>query len=88
MNEDELRWVALEVWTFTRSFDIPKEMRASSMASRELVLEGVDTVASVTLNGKHLADLQNAHRLTHLVTLISLRHSCACMPSTGYVWSA
>ena len=72
MNEEELRWVALEVWTFTRSFDMPKEMRASSMASRELVLEGVDTVASVTLNGEHLADLQNAHRLTHpVITYVS-----------------
>lgn len=58
--------MALEVWTFTRSFDLPDRMGAKCMASRELVLEGVDTVASVTLNGKHLAELQNAHRLAHL----------------------
>ncbi len=54
--------MALEVWTFTRSFDVPEKMLYGNMASRELVLEGVDTVASVTLNGKHIADLQNAHR--------------------------
>ena len=41
---------------------MPEKLANENMASRELVLEGVDTVASVTLNGKHLADLQNAHR--------------------------
>ena len=57
--------MALEVWTFRRTFDIPEGMGARCMASRELVLEGVDTVASVTLNGERLADLQNTHRPAH-----------------------
>ena len=62
-NEEELRWVARETWTFKRAFDLPEKMRSSGMNARELVLEGVDTVAAVSLNGKHIADLENVHRL-------------------------
>jgi len=62
-NEEELHWIARETWTFKRAFDLPEKMRSSGMSARELVLEGVDTVAAVSLNGKHIADLENVHRL-------------------------
>jgi beta-mannosidase len=61
-NEEDLQWVAAETWSFHCTFDVAERVGHESMATRELVLEGVDTVALVALNGKHIADLQNAHR--------------------------
>ena len=52
----------METWTFQREFDLPEGLLSDTQAARELVLEGVDTVAAVTLNNCHIADLQNAHR--------------------------
>ncbi len=54
--------MAAETWSFHCTFDVAERVGHESMATRELVLEGVDTVALVALNGKHIADLQNAHR--------------------------
>lgn len=54
--------MAEETWSFQCTFDLAEEVGRESMALRELVLEGVYAVATVVLNGKHIADLQNAHR--------------------------
>ena len=54
--------MAEETWSFQCTFNLAEEVGSESMAMRELVLEGVDTVATVALNGKHIADLENAHR--------------------------
>ena len=61
-NEDALRWVAEETWTFQRSFNLPKGLEQTRRLNWELVLDGIDTVAAIHLNGTHIADLQNAHR--------------------------
>ena len=51
MNEAALRWVAEETWTFQRSFKLPKGFEQTHRLIWELVLDGVDTVAAVHLNG-------------------------------------
>lgn len=77
-NERDYRWVALETWTFSTNFDVPACMLqatpgtaasgapyAPGMATPpavDLLLEGVDTVADVVLNGRLLARVANFHR--------------------------
>jgi hypothetical protein len=59
-NELDLRWVALENWTFSRRFTAPAAALASSDGnvaaawSAQLVFDGLDTIANVTLNGRLL----------------------------------
>ena len=59
-GETDYRWVALDTWNFTRSFDAPPELLAHTAV--DLVATGVDTVATVVVNGKVVAGLDNAHR--------------------------
>ena len=61
-NEDDLRWVAEETWIFQRNFDMPNVIGQYLLLNTELILDGVDTIATVCLNGTRIADLQNAHR--------------------------
>lgn len=72
-NEEALRWVAEETWSFQCTFDLAEEVGRESMALRELVLEGVYAVATVVLNGKHIADLQNAHRQHRIDVIQALK---------------
>ena len=58
-GELDLRWAANAPWTFTLpSFETPPSISASSTA--ELVLEGVDAVASIELNGEVVARCESA----------------------------
>lgn len=59
-GELETRWVALDTWTFSAEFTPSDRVLAKSNV--DLVLHGVDTFATVTLNGKPLAELENFHR--------------------------
>ena len=52
-NELALRWVALENWTYSRAFTAPAAS-LSAGASSFLVFDGLDTIANVSLNGRHL----------------------------------
>ena len=61
-NEDDLRWVAEETWIFQQKFDLPSIIGHYLLLNMELILDGVDTIAVVCLNGTRIADLQNAHR--------------------------
>lgn len=60
-NEQHLRWVALETWTYSCAFSLePQEVQAAS--SFQLLLHGVDTVADIWLDGHKLAFVANSHR--------------------------
>ena len=60
-NEREYRYVAEQVWTFERSFDVDAASTLSQTAV-DLVITGLDTVADVLLNGEKIARCENAHR--------------------------
>jgi len=59
-NERKYRWVAHEKWTYSVTFDVPAAM--TDAAHVDLVLNGVDTFASVFLNGAPIAELDSYHK--------------------------
>ena len=52
-GERDLNWAADAAWTFTTTFDAPASMLDQQQPGTvvDLVLDGVDTVARVSLNG-------------------------------------
>lgn len=64
-NESALAWIGLVDWTYRTRFDVA----ASALAAderHELVFDGVDTVARISMNGRTIAEVQNQHR-THRI---------------------
>lgn len=59
-NENELRWVALQIWQFEKTFEIDASLLAKQCV--DLLLSGIDTVADIQLNGQHLLSTDNAFR--------------------------
>ncbi|MFI6673425.1 glycoside hydrolase family 2 protein [Kribbella sp. NPDC050470] len=57
-NESALAWIGRTSWSYRTSFD----WAADGNAVQELVAEGLDTVATVTLNGRELGRTANQHR--------------------------
>lgn len=57
-NELDLRWVEDAEWTYRRAFDVPAEMLSSSR-SAILDFEGLDTFASIILNGRVVGRADN-----------------------------
>ncbi|MEK0312822.1 beta-mannosidase [Cohnella sp. 56] len=55
--EPKIEWVEYDEWTYTRSFALGEH--ELSRDALELVLEGVDTYAEVSLNGKVLGTTEN-----------------------------
>ncbi|KAF2870056.1 glycoside hydrolase superfamily [Massariosphaeria phaeospora] len=65
MNELSVRWVADETWTYSHEFETPAAIRGENMNTM-LVFEGLDTYASVYLNGELILEADNmfvAHRV-------------------------
>lgn len=58
--EEELLWISDHPWTYTTHFDVDKELLEKEVV--ELVFEGIDTYASVSLNGQKLLDVDNQFR--------------------------
>ncbi|CAH1246434.1 MANBA [Branchiostoma lanceolatum] len=56
-NDVEYRWIAKENWTYSREFDVPGGM----LDFNELLLlcEGLDTVATIFVNGKFVGQSDN-----------------------------
>ena len=65
-NEQAYRWVALEQWTYAATLVVDEATLAEEEVS--LVLENVDTFATVELNGENLASLSNSFT-RHVVAL-------------------
>ena len=59
-GELEQRWTAYDTWTYASTFDAPAALLAEGAV--DLVLSGVDTYATVTLNGHEVGELGNFHR--------------------------
>lgn len=59
-NNDTVQWVAQKRWRFERSFDVPDDLHGKE--SVELVCHGLDTLATVELNGHTLGDCNNMFR--------------------------
>ena len=59
-NEDAHQWPVDEDWVYSRSFDVSAAVLASEQI--ELVCEGLDTLATVAINGTVVLDADNMHR--------------------------
>ena len=59
--EDELLWISDHPWTYSTRFNVDKSLLEKEVV--ELVFEGIDTYASVTLNGQKLFDANNQFRI-------------------------
>ncbi|GAA2879305.1 glycoside hydrolase family 2 protein [Streptosporangium fragile] len=57
-NESLLSWIGLTTWEYSATFD----WRGGDGARHDLVAEGLDTVATVVLNGTEVARTVNQHR--------------------------
>lgn len=59
-NEARLQWIGEKTWVYTRSFDVPAEFLEHENVT--LLCEGLDTLATVTLNGREIARTDNQFR--------------------------
>ena len=57
-NESLLAWIGRTDWTYRAAFD----WVGSGHTRTDLVAEGLDTVAAITLNGREVAGTENQHR--------------------------
>lgn len=60
-NESALAWIGLVDWTYRTTISLSDEVLRAS-ARHDLVFDGLDTVATVTLNGQVIAEVANQHR--------------------------
>jgi beta-mannosidase len=56
-NETGLQWIEERVWEYRRSFVLPASLHDESTI--ELVADGLDTLATITLNGTEVARTEN-----------------------------
>jgi len=59
-NEHDLQWIDKKDWEYEASFDVSAELLGASVL--ELVFDGLDTYADVTVNGQHLLSADNMFR--------------------------
>lgn len=59
-NEKLVQWVGETEWTYEREFEIPASVLDHEHV--ELVCDGLDTLATIRLNGEELARTDNMHR--------------------------
>lgn len=58
-NEEKLAWIGRQTWEYRTTFRWASHNRAERT---DLVFDGLDTVATVSVNGRHVADTRNMHR--------------------------
>ncbi|KAJ4460319.1 putative Beta-mannosidase A [Paratrimastix pyriformis] len=59
-GDTDYRWIALDDWTFSRSFSVDSSF--VSLPRQELVCEGLDTIATVYINGAAISKADNMFR--------------------------
>jgi beta-mannosidase len=59
-NELDVAWVSDAEWEYRRRFDVPGDLRSEDKLF--LVADGIDTLATVALNGEPLGSTDNQHR--------------------------
>jgi len=59
-NEAELTWISHADWQYNSTFDV--DAKTLSQSHVELCFDGLDTVATISLNGQVIAETQNMHR--------------------------
>ncbi|MFU8781454.1 MAG: glycoside hydrolase family 2 protein, partial [Kiritimatiellia bacterium] len=59
-NEDEVQWVGEADWQYRRDFQVPKDLLLASCVM--LQCDGLDTLATILINGKKVAGTDNMHR--------------------------
>ncbi len=59
-NNDKVQWVAEKAWTFERSFHVPDPLFAKR--NIEMVCHGLDTLATIELNGQNIGSGNNMFR--------------------------
>jgi len=62
-NEATQQWIDAETWIYRRTFRLAENQIAG--ATSELICEGLDTIATVSLNGKVLVEANNMYRTWH-----------------------
>jgi beta-mannosidase len=60
-NEDRLRWIGDVDWVYSRTFEVPAQMLAQDKVV--LVCQGLDTLATVTVNGIEVGRSDNMFRV-------------------------
>ena len=60
LNELDVRWIGERAWRYRCAFDAPPE--AASADRLDLAFDGLDTVATIELNGREVARTRNMHR--------------------------
>ncbi|KAK2807941.1 hypothetical protein FQN50_005183 [Emmonsiellopsis sp. PD_5] len=58
-NEELVQWVGEKTWIYETSFAVPENLRKDSEKRVELVFEGLDTFATVALNGQEILKSNN-----------------------------
>ena len=56
-NEEQLQWIGEREWEYRTTFAVPADLRAEELV--ELVADGLDTLATVRLNGHEVARTEN-----------------------------
>ena len=69
-NESALAWIGLVDWTYDTGFTLDADEIAAASV-HELVFEGLDTVATVSLNDAVIAEVANQHR-SHRIDVTGL----------------
>lgn len=69
--ENDLQWIEAETWSYRLDFDVDGRLLEEDRV--ELVFEGLDTYAQVTLNGAPVLDADNMFRTWRVVVGDALR---------------